>query len=122
MKRQNAPTSATCGSNRYSSADIQAAQKKGCQLQKSGQTEGTDKYPHQYDDREGFHFTTASPWYEFPILASHQVYSGGEPSTDRVIFNGNCEFTSVITHTGATDDNFKQCEVTTNGTSVRRHK
>jgi hypothetical protein len=46
---------------------------------------GSDKYPHQYNDDEGFSFPTGGPWYEFPILSSYSVYSGGSPGADRVI-------------------------------------
>lgn len=99
-----------CGPDNYSAANIAAAQKKGCQLQQQGQTLGNDQYPHQYRDDEGFNFTTASPWYEFPIMANLQVYSGGEPGADRVIFNQACQLTGVLTHTGASGDNFVMCK------------
>ncbi len=70
---------------------------------------GSDKYPHQYEDYEGFSFPTSSPWYEFPILSSYSVYSGGSPGPDRVIFDSHGNFDSLITHTGASGDDFVAC-------------
>lgn len=67
-------------------------------------------YPHEYHDYEGFSFPTASPWYEFPILSSYDPYTGGSPGADRVIFDSKGNFDSVITHTGASDDDFVACK------------
>ena len=53
------------------------------------QTVGSDKYPHQYEDYEGFSFPDPGPYYEFPILSSYKVYTGGSPGADRVIFTGD---------------------------------
>ncbi|KAI9663068.1 MAG: hypothetical protein M1821_008116 [Bathelium mastoideum] len=99
----------TCGSTCYWWSDISAALQKGYSLQSSGQEE--DSYPHQYNDYEGFSFNTSSPWYEFPILNSFKVYTGGSPGADRVIFNGDGEYTALITHTGASGDDFVACTV-----------
>ncbi|KJR89908.1 ribonuclease T1 [Sporothrix schenckii 1099-18] len=100
----------TCGSVCYWQEDIDAALAKGYSLYQSGKTLGSDKYPHQYNDYEGFSFPTSAPWYEFPILSSFQVYSGGSPGADRVIFDSNGNFDSLITHTGASGDNFVACK------------
>lgn len=70
---------------------------------------GEDEYPHQYHDYEGFDFPTSAPWYEFPILSSYAVYSGGSPGADRVIFDSEGDFDSLITHTGASGDDFVAC-------------
>lgn len=70
----------------------------------------SDSYPHQYNDYEGFSFPTAAPWYEFPILSSFKVYTGGSPGPDRVIFDSKGNFDSVITHTGASGDDFVACK------------
>ncbi|KAL1859143.1 hypothetical protein Plec18170_002258 [Paecilomyces lecythidis] len=99
----------TCGSTCYWASDISAAQDKGYQLYQSGQTLGDDKYPHQYNDYEGFSFPVDGPYYEFPILSSYEVYSGGSPGADRVVFNGNNQLAGLITHTGASGDDFVQC-------------
>ena len=82
---------ATCGSVDYFAKTIAAAKTAGCNYEQSGQTVGTDDYPHQYEDYEGFDFSVPSPWYEFPILDSFKVFNGDEsPGPDRVIFNKNC--------------------------------
>ncbi|OAA60518.1 extracellular guanyl-specific ribonuclease [Niveomyces insectorum RCEF 264] len=100
----------TCGSVCYWQTDIDAAVAKGYSLHQSGQTLGSDKYPHQYNDYEGFTFPTSAPWYEFPILSSFKVYSGGSPGADRVIFDSHGNFDSVITHNGASGDDFVACK------------
>jgi hypothetical protein len=69
-----------------------------------------DAYPHQYNDYEGFSFPTAAPWYEFPILNSFAVYSGGSPGADRIVFDSKGNFDSVITHTGASGNDFVACK------------
>ena len=99
----------TCGKVCYWQDDIDAAVSKGYSLHQSGQTLGSDKYPHQYNDNEGFKFPVDGPWYEFPILSSFQVYTGGSPGADRVIFNGGGDYAGVITHTGASGDYFVAC-------------
>ena len=59
-----------------------------------------------YHDYEGFDFPVDGTYYEFPILSSGSVYDGGSPGADRVIFNGDGELAGVITHTGASGDDF----------------
>ncbi|KAL7892809.1 Ribonuclease/ribotoxin [Trichoderma sp. TUCIM 5745] len=98
----------TCGSTCYWQSDIDAALNKGYSLYSSGKEE--DSYPHQYNDYEGFNFPTSAPWYEFPILNSFDVYTGGSPGADRVIFDSDGNFDSVITHTGASGDDFVACQ------------
>lgn len=73
-------------------------------------TPATGGYPHQYNDYEGFTFPTSGPWYEFPILSTYKVYTGGSPGADRVIFDGSGTFDSLITHTGASGDDFVACK------------
>ena len=100
---------ATCGSNDYSSGDVSDAANTACNYVASGSTVGSNKYPHIYHDYEGFDLSAPGPWYEFPILASGQEYSGGSPGADRVIINDNCDLAGVLTHTGASGNNFKEC-------------
>ncbi|KAI6092390.1 fusion gene containing ompA-signal peptide/RNase T1 [Hypoxylon rubiginosum] len=100
---------ATCGSVCYWQSDIDAAVQKGYSLYKSGQTLGSDDYPHQYNDYEGFDFPDPAPWYEFPILSSFDVYSGGSPGADRVVFNSGGNYQASITHTGASGNDFVAC-------------
>ncbi|KAI1768749.1 hypothetical protein GGR53DRAFT_476935 [Hypoxylon sp. FL1150] len=100
---------ATCGSVCYWQSDIDAAVQKGYSLYQSGQTLGSDDYPHQYNDYEGFDFPDPAPWYEFPILSSYDVYSGGSPGADRVVFNSAGDYQASITHTGASGNDFVEC-------------
>lgn len=101
--------SETCGSTCYYQTTIDAAVAKGYSLYQSGKTLGSDKYPHQYNDYEGFDFSIAGPWYEFPILNTFKVYTGGSPGADRVIFNEDGDYAGVITHNGASGDDFVAC-------------
>jgi hypothetical protein len=103
--------SVTCGSDTYTISQLDAALQKGYSLYQAGKTEGSDKYPHEYEDHEGFTFLIAGPWYEFPILES-EVYSGGSPGADRIVFNGSGNYAGSITHTGAKGDDFVGCSDT----------
>lgn len=100
----------TCGTVCYYQTTINNAVAKGYSLYQSGQTEGSDEYPHVYRDDEGFNFPVSGPYYEFPILHSFKVYTGGSPGADRVIFNEDGDFAGVITHTGASGNDFVACE------------
>lgn len=99
----------TCGSTCYLESDIAAAQNKGYSLYESGQTEGSNKYPHSENNYEGFDFPVDGPYLEFPILSSYKVYTGGSPGPDRVVFNTDNELAGVVTHTGASGNDFVQC-------------
>ncbi|KAM0796147.1 guanyl-specific ribonuclease T1 [Usnea florida] len=105
-KRQCAET---CGSTCYSQDDINAAVQQGYGYYEDGTTVGNDAYPHQYEDYEGFSFADPGPYYEFPILSDEEVYTGGSPGADRVIFTGDGTYEGVITHTGASGNDFLQC-------------
>ncbi|EAQ86196.1 hypothetical protein CHGG_07449 [Chaetomium globosum CBS 148.51] len=97
----------TCGSVCYQTTHITAALNKGYSLQQSGSD--VNNYPHRYNNYEGFDFPTPGPWYEFPIMASHSVYNGGSPGADRVVFDSDGNFDLLITHTGASGNNFLAC-------------
>ncbi|PYH30032.1 extracellular guanyl-specific ribonuclease RntA [Aspergillus neoniger CBS 115656] len=97
----------TCGSTCYWSSDVSAAKAKGYSLYESGDT--IDDYPHEYHDYEGFDFPVSGTYYEYPIMSDYDVYTGGSPGADRVIFNGDDELAGVITHTGASGDDFVAC-------------
>ncbi|MCJ1456085.1 hypothetical protein MMC28_006443 [Mycoblastus sanguinarius] len=99
----------TCGSTCYYQSDIDAAVSQGYNYYSEGKTVGSDEYPHQYEDYEGFTFPDPGPYYEFPILSSYKVYTGGSPGADRVIFTGDGTYEGVITHTGASGNDFLQC-------------
>ena len=112
FSRQDTSCADTCGTTCYWASDISAAVSAGYALYTSGQTAGSGSgaYPHQYNDYEGFDFAPVDgPYYEFPILDSFKVYSGGSPGADRVVFNGDGDLAGVITHTGARGDDFLQC-------------
>jgi len=83
---------------------------EGYSLYKEGNTLGSDEYPHEYEDYEGFDFPVSGPYEEFPILPSGRVYSGGSPGADRVVFNTKGTLADLITHTGASDDDFLECK------------
>ncbi|KAH8703970.1 Ribonuclease/ribotoxin [Talaromyces proteolyticus] len=97
----------TCGSTCYQQSDIDAALNEGYSDYQSGSEAGD--YPHQYNDYEGFSFPVDGPYQEFPILSSYEVYTGGSPGPDRVIFNEQGQYAGVITHTGASGDDFVEC-------------
>lgn len=70
---------ATCGSVHYSSSAVSSAASASCNYVKDHDTAGSSTYPHQYKNYEGFEFKGLSgPFYEFPILKSGSVYSGGK--------------------------------------------
>ncbi|KAG8160731.1 hypothetical protein KVR01_008995 [Diaporthe batatas] len=98
----------TCGSVCYWQVDINDALAAGYSNYKSGSAPGG--YPHQYNNYEGFSFPTAAPWYEFPILSSYKVYTGGSPGADRVVFDSKGKLDALITHTGASGNNFVACK------------
>ncbi|KAI0883340.1 ribonuclease-domain-containing protein [Annulohypoxylon maeteangense] len=109
-ERQSQTCVATCGSTCYWQSDIDAAVKQGYNYQQQGKTVGSGKYPHVYNDYEGFNFPDSGTYYEFPILSSFKVYTGGSPGADRVVFLGsNGNYEGSITHTGASGNNFVQC-------------
>ncbi|KAG8419417.1 hypothetical protein J3458_004285 [Metarhizium acridum] len=69
-------------------------------------------YPHRYNNYEGFDFPVDGPYNEFPILKSGRIYSGGSPGPDRVVISDGCDLAGVITHTGASGNNFVACSGT----------
>lgn len=75
----------------------------------SGSPDPTDDYPHEYHNYEGFDLPGPGPWYEYPIMADHDVYEGGSPGPDRVVFDGDGALGLLITHTGAGGDAFVAC-------------
>ncbi|KAJ5852637.1 uncharacterized protein N7529_012022 [Penicillium soppii] len=97
----------TCGTICYTSSAVSAAKAAGYKLYSAGST--VSSYPHVYHDYEGFVFPVSGTYYEFPILSSGSVYTGGSPGADRVIFNTNDQLAGVITHTGASGDDFVAC-------------
>ncbi|KAI0097597.1 guanine specific ribonuclease N1 [Nemania sp. FL0031] len=99
----------TCGSVCYTQSAIDDAVQQGYGYYEDGETVGSNDYPHQYNNYEGFDFPDAGPWYEFPILSSGDAYTGGSPGADRVVFNADGSFQDAITHTGASGNDFVGC-------------
>ncbi|KAL4890599.1 amino acid permease-domain-containing protein [Aspergillus ambiguus] len=99
----------TCGSVCYSSSAVSSAQSAGYEKYSSGETVGSNDYPHVYNNYEGFDFPVSGTYYEWPILSSGQIYTGGSPGADRVVFNENDQLAGVITHTGASSNDFVSC-------------
>lgn len=67
----------TCGTKFYNSAAVSAAASAACQHVEDGTQVGSNKYPHQYRNMEGFNFKgLAGPFQEFPILSNGNIYSG----------------------------------------------
>ncbi|KAK3994828.1 Ribonuclease/ribotoxin [Cladorrhinum sp. PSN332] len=97
----------TCGTVCYQTSQINAALNKGYTLHKAGSA--INNYPHQYNNYEGFNFPTPKPWYEYPIMSSGNVYTGGSPGADRVIFDSKGALDLLITHIGASGNAFKAC-------------
>ncbi|KAL4899795.1 hypothetical protein BDW74DRAFT_183439 [Aspergillus multicolor] len=97
----------TCGSVCYSSSAVSAAANRGYSLEQSGSD--VNDYPHVYNNYEGFDFSVSPTYYEFPIMSSGSIYNGGSPGADRVVFNEDGQIAGVITHTGASGNNFVSC-------------
>lgn len=81
----------------------------GYSLYEKGKEEGSSTYPHTYNDYEGFTFPVDGPYQEYPIMSNFKPYNGGSPGADRVIFNENGDLAGVVTHTGASGNNFVSC-------------
>ncbi|KAF2155385.1 ribonuclease-domain-containing protein [Myriangium duriaei CBS 260.36] len=109
LRRQDEGQS--CGNTYYSNSAVNAAIQQGYNYYQEGQE--VHSYPHTYNDYEGFTFDNVEgPYQEFPILSSGNLYTGGSPGADRVIFNTNGEYAGVITHTGASGNDFVACSST----------
>ncbi|PHH79288.1 hypothetical protein CDD82_2502 [Ophiocordyceps australis] len=102
-----------CGSTHYSAKYIGQAAQTACQLVQQGEHAGSSTYPHRYNNYEGFEFEgLPGPFYEFPILASGEVYAGGRPGPDRIVIDETCREAGEITHTGAGGNSFIGCSGT----------
>ncbi|KAH9898163.1 ribonuclease T1 [Cubamyces lactineus] len=100
-RRQNG--GCTCAGRSYTSSDINNAIEEA-------EDGGASDYPHQYHDYEGFSFPSCSgTFYEYP-LEHDRVYEGGSPGADRVIYDSDGDFCACLTHTGASDDDFLECD------------
>lgn len=76
-----ASDSASCGKTQYTTNAINKAADASCSYIKKGTTVGTNNYPHEYKNLEKFSLQGLSgPFFEFPVLANGQIYSGGASS------------------------------------------
>ncbi|KAH9944182.1 ribonuclease T1 [Epithele typhae] len=92
-----------CAGTSYSSQDISEAIEEA-------EDGGASDYPHQYHDYEGFSFPSCSgKFFEYP-LEQDNVYTGGSPGADRVIYDEDSNFCACLTHTGASNDDFLECD------------
>lgn len=98
----------------YSQTDIDNAATAALSYYANGETVGNDKYPHRYNDYEGFDFSCSAPYLEFPI-ESGSTYSGGSPGADRVVIgsisgdDSSAQYCAVITHDGQSNNDFAEC-------------
>lgn len=97
----------SCGSNCYTKSAVSAAQDVGYELYSA--SDDVNNYPHEYHNYEDFDFPVPGEYYEFPILGSGDIYSGGSPGADRVVFNAEDQLAGVITHSGASGNAFVAC-------------
>ncbi|KAL5342791.1 guanyl-specific ribonuclease Pc [Aspergillus crustosus] len=97
----------TCGGVCYTSSAVSRAANEGYDYVSAG--DDVNNYPHVYQNYESFPFPVDPTYYEFPILSSGSLYSGGSPGADRVVFNEDGQLAGVITHTGASGNNFVSC-------------
>lgn len=98
----------------YSQTNIDDAATAALSYYAQGTTVGSDSYPHQYEDYEGFSFSCSAPYLEFPILTSG-TYSGGSPGAGRVVIgsissdDSSAQYCAVITHDGQSGNGFGEC-------------
>ncbi|THU91375.1 Ribonuclease/ribotoxin [Dendrothele bispora CBS 962.96] len=99
----------TCGSNVYTLSQVKSAVSNG--VAHLGNPIGSNSYPHTFSNFEGLKMwcTGETDFNEFPILKSG-AYTGGSPGADRVVFSDNGVYCAVITHTGASGNNFVSCD------------
>ncbi|KIY70263.1 Ribonuclease/ribotoxin [Cylindrobasidium torrendii FP15055 ss-10] len=99
----------TCGSNTYTLDEVKAAVDAG--YAQVDDPIGDNSYPHTFNNYEGLdmYCSGESDYNEWPILSSGD-YDGGSPGADRVVFSDNGVYCAVITHTGASGNNFVSCE------------
>ncbi|KAJ7615895.1 guanyl-specific ribonuclease C2 [Roridomyces roridus] len=101
-----------CGSNTYTVSEVSAAVSAG--FAHVDDPLGSDSYPHAYYDEASEDiklYCSGSSWLEYPIMAGGKAYTGGDPETDRVVFNTGGTYCAVVTHTGAASyDGFVSCK------------
>ncbi|THU78729.1 Ribonuclease/ribotoxin [Dendrothele bispora CBS 962.96] len=98
----------TCGSDVYSVNQVVAAVNAG--VNHLDDPIGSDSYPHTFNNFEGLDLFCSGEtrFNEFPILTSG-TYNGGSPGADRVVFSNDGTYCAVVTHTGASGNDFVSC-------------
>ncbi|CAZ85453.1 unnamed protein product [Tuber melanosporum] len=79
-------TGVNCHGYIFTPAQVSNAANAALSHLNAGTQVGSNDYPHQYNNREGFIFNSGCwpPYYAFPIFRDH-VYTGGSPGPDRVV-------------------------------------
>ena len=57
----------TCGGKKWDEDNVRAAFIDGCTLYESNRTLGSNKYPHEFRNRESLTFSDEGPYMEFPL-------------------------------------------------------
>ena len=57
----------TCGGKKWDEDNVRAAFIDGCTLYESNRTLGSNKYPHEFRNRESLTFSDEGPYMEYPI-------------------------------------------------------
>ncbi|KAL3417697.1 guanyl-specific ribonuclease f1 [Phlyctema vagabunda] len=65
-----------CGGTAFTLAAVRACTNAAYSYYQQGGTAGGSTYPHTFNNREGFSFSVAGPYQEFPLISSG-AYSGG---------------------------------------------
>ncbi|KAK0205383.1 guanyl-specific ribonuclease C2 [Desarmillaria ectypa] len=100
------PGTVTCGDNPYTPTAVRNAINNGHAYLNSP----IDTYPHLYKNYEGLIMRCAGTVHnEFPIHYNG-LYTGGSPGADRVVFDNAGNYCAVMTHTGATGNDFVACQ------------
>ena len=60
-------TSVTCGEKKWDEDQVRSAVIDGCTLYESNKTLGSNKYPHEFRNRESLTFSADGPYMEYPI-------------------------------------------------------
>ncbi|KAF5341478.1 hypothetical protein D9758_013950 [Tetrapyrgos nigripes] len=100
----------TCGSDVYTLDEVQAAVSAG--VDHLDNPIGDNSYPHTFNNYEGLdlYCSGETDYNEYPIMSDGDAYDGDSPGADRVIFSDNGVYCAVVTHTGASGNDFVSCE------------
>ncbi|GAM88137.1 hypothetical protein ANO11243_061680 [Dothideomycetidae sp. 11243] len=110
---------AACPNYRYSAPQAEAAAQEG--VHRVPLANRINGYSHIFGNNRKIKFDPACydlVLYEFPILPGGNIYSGGDPKADRVVFAlsgqdpaNNGRFCGIMTHDGAPEGEFNLCPI-----------